>query len=173
MAAPRYSGLSTINHWITALLVVAMLTLGYAAAAAPAEAAEDHIMAIHVSLGFFAFLVVVWRVGYRLAAGFAAPVEPAAWQRWTAWAVHRLILVGLLVQVVTGPLYLFTEGEGVNVFGWFTVTVPLSALGFIHEPAEIVHVYLGLYLLPAVLLLHLAGAVHHILTTRRDSPAEL
>jgi len=31
----RYSGISILNHWITALLVVAMLTLGLTARNAP------------------------------------------------------------------------------------------------------------------------------------------
>ncbi|MDZ7715310.1 MAG: hypothetical protein U5J95_03775 [Balneolaceae bacterium] len=37
----RYSAISTINHWVTALLVVVMLALGYAVAAAPSEIIED------------------------------------------------------------------------------------------------------------------------------------
>ena len=75
-------------------------------------------------------------------------------ERWLAWAVHRLLLVALVAQVITGPLYLFTEGEGVDVFGWFTVYLPLESLAVIHEPAELVHVVSGLYVIPALIALH-------------------
>ncbi|MDZ7782322.1 MAG: hypothetical protein U5K56_05025 [Halioglobus sp.] len=65
----RYSGLSVLNHWITAVLVTAMLTLGLTARDAP-EPAEDYIMSIHIALGFFVLLFVVWRTGVRLLEGF-------------------------------------------------------------------------------------------------------
>ncbi len=49
----RYSAISTINHWVTALLVTIMLILGFAASASSEEIAEDYIMSIHIGLGFF------------------------------------------------------------------------------------------------------------------------
>jgi cytochrome b561 len=52
----RYSSISTINHWVTALLVVVMLALGYVVATAPSETIEDYVLGIHISLGFFVFL---------------------------------------------------------------------------------------------------------------------
>mgnify|MGYP000383220299 CR=1 FL=1 len=132
---PHYSGLSKLNHWVTALLVTVMLVLGFAAGGAPDEATEGYLMSLHIGLGFFVFLVVIWRVAYRLYEGFKANTASTAPERWLAWAVHRLLLVALVAQVITGPLYLFTEGEGVDVFGWFTVYLPLESLAVIHEPA--------------------------------------
>jgi len=73
----RYSGLSTLNHWITAILAILVWTLGLAAGAAP-EAAEDYIMSIHIALGFFVLLFVLWRIGFRLHVGFPEPAAPAS-----------------------------------------------------------------------------------------------
>ena len=159
---PRYSAVSTINHWIAALLVTVMMVLGFMAAAAPDGPVEAYIMRTHISLGFFVFFVVMWRVMYRLVRGFPPLLEKARWQRWAAFVVHRLILVALAVQVLSGPLYLFTENAGINVFGWFTFIIPLGALEVIHEPMEFAHIYIGLYGLPALLGLHLAGSIYHI-----------
>lgn len=55
----RYSPISTLNHWVTALLVVVMLALGYGVAAAPSEAIEEYILAIHIALGFSFYCL--WR----------------------------------------------------------------------------------------------------------------
>ena len=165
----RYSGLSTINHWVSALLVTVMLALGYAVLAAPTEAVEDYVLGIHISLGFFAFLVVAWRAGYRLYEGFPETTGDSALQRWAAYLNHRAVLILLAVLVVTGPMYLFTENEGMNVFGWFTVYLPLESLSFIHEPMEWLHVYGAVYVLPALLVLHLLGAIRHYLTGRKRS----
>lgn len=166
----RYSGLSTANHWVTVLLVISMLVLGLAASEAPAENAEDYILGIHVSLGFFVFLFVVWRVAYRLYEGFPATVGETEPERWTAWLVHRLLLIVLILQVLTGPLYLFTEGEAVDVFGWFSVSLPLRSSEAVHELMEEIHVVLGVYVIPGLLFLHIAGAIRHYLAG--DSSAE-
>lgn len=159
----RYSGLSRANHWVTVLLVVAMLALGLTASEAPNETAEEYILGIHVSLGFFAFLFVVWRVAYRLYEGFPPAIAETKGERLAAYVVHRLLLVVLLLQVLTGPLYLFTEGEPVSVFGWFSVSLPLESSEAVHELMEEIHVVLGVYLIPALLLLHVAGAIRHYL----------
>lgn len=170
----RYSGISTINHWITALLVVSMLVLGLTAGAAPQERIEDYVLGVHIGLGFFVLVFVAWRVVFRLYEGFPANIGTSAAQRWLAYSVHRAILVVLSLQVLTGPLYLFTEGECMNVFGWFAVCVPLESLSAMHEPIEWIHVNVGIYLLPALLALHLLGAIRHYATKERvETPSDM
>lgn len=157
----RYSATGTINHWVTALLVVVMLALGFAAAGAPSEAIEHYIMEIHIGLGFFVLIFIVWRVLFRLYEGFPETAGETGVERWGAYVAHRTILSLLLVQVVTGPLYLFTENECMDVFGWFSVCLPLESLSIIHEPTEWVHVNVGIYALPIILVLHFIGAIRH------------
>ena len=168
----RYSGLSTLNHWITALLVAAMLTLGLTARSAP-EPAEDYIMSIHFALGFFTLLFVVWRTAVRLREGFPDQPDADAVTRIGAWWMHRALLVVLVLLVVTGPLYLFTEGEGMNVFGWFTFYIPLESIKVVHEPAESVHKFLAVYALPLLLGVHILGAARHYLAGRRETLGHL
>lgn len=98
---------------------------------------------------------------FRLYEGFPENIGTSALERWTAYIAHRAILVLLTLQVATGPLYLFTENECMNVFGWFSVCVPLEGLSFIHEPMEWLHVNIGIYVLPALLILHFLGAIRH------------
>ena len=167
-----YSGLSNLNHWITALLVAAMLTLGLTARSAP-DPAEDYIMSIHIALGFFVLLFVIWRTAVRLREGFPGHPDADAVTRIGAWWMHRALLVVLAGLVITGPLYLFTEGEGMNVFGWFTFYIPLESIKVVHEPAESVHIFLAVYALPLLLGVHILGAARHWLSERRESPADL
>ncbi|MES1942684.1 cytochrome B561 [Salinisphaera sp. PC39] len=172
--ADRYSGLSTINHWVTAVLVLAMLLLGFMAAAAPNDDVEHYVMGIHVGLGFFVFLFVLWRTAVRLVEGFPPAEGDSAAQRFLAGVVPRLILLAIVVLVFTGPLYIYTDGGAVDVFGWFEVAVPLESLSAIHEPMETIHVITGLYILPVLLGLHFLGAIKHFLTRgRQETPADL
>ena len=159
----RYSGISTVNHWITVILVIAMLVLGIVAGEATSEAAEDYVIGVHISLGFFAFLFIAWRIGYRLYDGFQPALPGSAAERRIASVVHRSLLVILALQVITGPLYLFTEGESMNVFGWFSIHLPLESLAALHEPVEEIHEIIGAVVLPLLLILHIAGAIKHYL----------
>ena len=170
----RYSSISTINHWVTALLVVVMLALGLTAAAAPSEAVENYILGIHISLGFFVLIFIAWRVLFRLYEGFPQNIGKTAFERRAAYLTHRAILILLVVQVISGPLYLFTENECLTVFGWFSVCLPLESLSIIHEPMEWFHVSVGTYLLPALLVLHFVGAIrHYVKREQQETPADL
>jgi len=162
----RYSGISRLNHWLTALAVVAMWTLGLAAGEAP-DAAEDYIIGIHIALGFFVLLFALWRIGWRLREGFQQPSADSRIERLAAGAMHRLLLLVLLVMVVTGPMYLFTEGEGMHVFGWFTFYIPMPLGHDVHEGIETVHKFCGEYLLPMLVGLHILAAARHWLSPRR------
>ncbi len=159
----RYSGLSVLNHWVAAIAVFVMLTLGLVAGEASSDTVEHAVIEVHIALGFFVLLIVLWRVAWRLYEGFRPNPQADVLERHVGGWVHRLLLIALVTMVVTGPLYLFTEGEGINVFGWFTVYLPLQGMAFLHEPAEEVHKLTGEYLLPALITLHFLGAVRHYL----------
>jgi len=170
----RYSAISTINHWVTALLVVVMLALGFTAGAARSETVEDYVLSVHIAAGFFVLLFVIWRVLFRLYEGFPRNVGRTALERWLAYFVHRAILTLLAVQVATGPLYLFTENECMDVFGGFSVCVPLESLSMLHEPMEWAHVIIGIYVIPVLLILHFIGAIRHYATSeQQETPADM
>ena len=174
MNSNRYSAISTVNHWVTAVLVVVMLALGLSAGAAPSDEIEDYVLGVHVALGFFVLIVVIWRIGFRLYEGFPPAVQKNAALHWLASFTHRAMLLLLLLQVFTGPMYLFTENECINVFGWFSLCVPLESLASIHDLMEWLHVTTGTYLLPGLFLLHFIGAIHHFAARgATQTPADL
>ncbi|AWL13329.1 hypothetical protein HMF8227_02881 [Saliniradius amylolyticus] len=162
----RYSPLSVVLHWGVAVLIFVMMTLGFMMAAAPTDAIEDYVQDIHISLGFFVFLIVVWRIGIRLVEGFPPANPDPKPIRLMAKVTHLAILVLLTVQVITGPMYLFTENECVDVFGWFAICLPLESLSSVHELMETIHVVTGLYILPVLIGLHLLGAIRHYFVHR-------
>lgn len=162
MERPRHSPVAIVNHWITVVLVTAMLVLGFLAAGAPDRAVARFVLGVHVSLGFFVVWFVLWRVWWRWREGLPAPVVGGAAERLLARAVHLLLLIVPLLLVVTGPLYIFSKGRCIDVFGWFQVCAgfwPQSKA--LAEVFETIHVIGGLYVLPVLLVLHLVGAIRH------------
>ena len=168
-----YSGISIINHWVTALLVIVMLVLGIVASQSPNYGIEDYVLGVHIGLGFFVFFFVLWRVAYRLYEGFPDNLGLSKFEKWAAFLVHRLLLIFLIIQVFTGPLYIFTDGEAMNVFGWFTINLPLQNLSSIHDLAGLIHVILGTYIIPTLIALHFLGAAKHYLTQTPKAPADM
>lgn len=140
-----------------------MLTLGLLGDHAPGDSAENYIMQLHFSFGFFTALFVFWRVAIRIIEGFASyPAHQAVWERWFGRIVHIALLLTLLGLVISGPMYLFTEGEGINVFSWFTLPSPFSGeLETLHETAETIHKTLAVPVLGSLLALHFLGAIRH------------
>ena len=139
------------------------------AGSAVTTTAHTTVMGLHVALGFFVLPVVLWRVGFRVARGFPEKPEAGMLERRVGGLTHRLLLIAITVLVLTGPLYLFTEGEGMDVFGWFEFYIPLTGLAAIHEPMEEIHVITGTWILPILLGVHVLGAVHHYLLRRGDA----
>lgn len=167
----RFSSISIINHWVSAMLVIVMLTLGFMMDQAPADPVEDYVKGVHIALGFFLLFIVVWRVAVRLYEGFPESTGASAFERHAASVVQKSILFFLVILVITGPLYLFTENECMDVFGWFSFCIPLESLSAIHEPAEWIHKKSGTWILPILLVLHFFGAIRHYL--QAEKPATL
>jgi len=155
----HYSPLSRILHWLGAMAVIVMLTLGFMMFFADSREVKHFSEAAHIGVGFFAFLLIGWRSVLRLYQGFPEPAHTSTER--VARYLHYALLLTMLVLIVTGPLYLFTENDPLSVFGWFAVSFDLRVLEWIHEPAEEVHKVLGTYILPLLLILHIGGGVRH------------
>lgn len=169
---PRYGAISTLNHWITVILVVAMFTLGYSAHEAPREAAR-FLMGAHIGLGFFTFFFIIWRVGFRLYEGFPKSAESNPAFAGIARIVHWLLLLTLLVLVISGPLHIFTGGHELNVFGWFSIASPTGEMEGINDFSGELHEFLASDGLLILLGLHFLGAIHYFWTRRQATPADM
>lgn len=155
----HYTPLSRSLHWLTAVAITVMLTLGLMMVFTDLREAKHVAEAAHIGVGFFVFFVVVWRVGLRAIEGFPTPVSSPL-QR-AARYLHYVLLMVILLLVISGPLYLFTENEPLSVFGWFNVVLDWRSMAVLHELAEAVHKVLGTYMLPTLLFVHMVGGIYH------------
>lgn len=89
---------------------------------------------IHKSLGMLLFLMLVFRLVWRLL-NVRPVLMGKAWEQVTALLVHRLHYIVLFVLMVTGYLIPTAEGVGIDVFGWFTVPAIIS---FDQAPADMI-----------------------------------
>lgn len=70
-----YDRISRFNHWTAAVLFMAMLGFGFYLAYGGLPMSEKlPLIGKHKAMGVLLLIWGLWRVGYRVRKGFAAPV---------------------------------------------------------------------------------------------------
>ena len=160
----RYSGVAMALHWLIAIGVIVQWRIAEAGEHAATEAAGREIMRNHFSLGATLLVLVLLRLGWRLAR----PNPPlaahlSAWERWLAKVTHTLFYLLLIAMPLAGWLAMSKFGSGVDVFGLFS----LPAMPVAEDPEgakEIfgLHATAGITLL-AITAIHILGTLKHTL----------
>lgn len=161
----RYGNVSRLNHWLGAALIITLLAIGLSFEDMPRGAEKLFWVKLHIGIGALAFFIlafrVVWRLANRATSSFA---QPLAMQR-LAQALHLLLLTGIGVLIISGPLGIWSGGHALDVFGWFSIPSPTGRIESLHKGLEIAHKLSAKIVLIAVIL-HVLAAARHLLFDR-------
>lgn len=164
-----YGELSLLNHWIVALFIVALLVLGLVYDALPKSDASKQVIFWHASLGLLAIPFIVWRIIWRIRSGFPDN-HSSSRERLIARTVQWLLLIAIALQIITGPMYLWTEAEALQFFGLFEIPSPFTEESHdLHEFVESVHKYVANPLLLILLGLHFLGTIKRIFIDKKPT----
>jgi cytochrome b561 len=164
----RYGAVSIALHWIIATLIVIQVCLGwYMNEVLPDHSpAQAQIVTLHISVGLTILLLVLIRIGVRLAhpaPPFPAQIPP--WERLLARATHVLFYGLMLALPLTGwAIVSIRHGD---VHFWGLPWPKLPGLGFLMTPdhkawrqeLQHIHVYILIWIVILNLVLHVAGAL--------------
>ncbi len=175
----RYSPAARWFHWLTALLMVAVIPLGWIFAAfktvpgqpdvfvAPFPGSPADYASVHKTVGLVLLAIVAVRVAYRLVhRPPPLPGRMAAAERGLAHLTHWLLYAVLIAMPVSG--YVTSSGGRypISILGLFDVPkLPVGPTA--GHVAATVHVY-GQFAVYALIALHLAGTAWHLFV-RRDA----
>jgi cytochrome b561 len=156
----RYAGLLIALHWLIALGIIGMLAVGFYMVGLPKGLpVKATIINLHKSLGLTIFLLVLLRIGAR--AVLHRPPLPAMppWQRAAARTTQGLLYVGMVAMPLAGYL-----GSSFNRYGTRFWGILLPKWGW--DDAHLRELFFGIheaiaYLLIALIVLHVAGALKH------------
>ncbi|WP_342076834.1 cytochrome b [Yoonia sp. SS1-5] len=156
-----YDRISRLNHWLTALLFVAMLGFGYFLAYGGLALPEKlPLLNNHKAMGVLLLILALWRVGYRMIQGFAEPVGALpAWQERASTVSHKVLLACVLLMPVSGLTLAVFSGIPTNVFGLFTIPA-VEKVDAMVIGARMAHKIVA-YLLTITLAVHIAAALKH------------
>ena len=174
----RYSSGARWFHWLTALLMFAVIPLGWIFAAfktkpgqpevfvAPFPGSPADYASVHKTLGLVVLAIVVARIAYRIVnPPPSLPGGMAAAERGLAHATHWLLYAVLIAMPVSGYIMSSGSKHPISILGLFNLPkLPVGpAQG---EVAAVIHVY-GQFAVYALIALHLAGTAWHLFV-RRD-----
>ena len=160
----RYKPIVVAIHWLTAAFVLTQVYLGFAFSSFPKGSPERiELFTWHKTVGVTILILALIRLAVRLINPPPPyPAELARWERAFAVWTHRLFYFLIIALPLTGLAAVSKGGPSTGIAGGLEVpTVPIPALGGLHEPLVFATI--------ALLLLHIAGALKHQFIDRGPS----
>lgn len=159
-----YGWLTITLHWLTVVAIILMLTIGFRAEML--EEAGDRegraaAMAWHIGFGAILFPILLARVLTSWFQRRPTPIEQPQAFKLLASATHQLLLIAILIQIVSGPLAVWSGGRAINVFDAFAIPSPFAERHEgAHEFAELLHA-IGRWSIIVLGSLHILAVVKH------------
>ncbi|MCU0908953.1 MAG: cytochrome b/b6 domain-containing protein [Rhodobacteraceae bacterium] len=167
-----YGSVARGLHWLTALLILALIPSGIVANAMPAGTSEEllakaQLFSVHKTLGVVLFAVAVVRILWALAQPRPAALHPERrWEDLAARVAHWLLYGSLVLVPLTGWVS-HAASEG---FAPILLPIPQN-LPFVPESTDVYRTAAALHIifervLVVTLILHIGAALKHHLWDR-------
>ncbi len=162
MQTQRYSGLSRAIHWVSAIIILALIVVGwYMTGLAEDDPSRRSIYGMHKAFGVLTVFLFVARIAWlRVNPAPELPSVFNAREKLVTKGVQSLLYVLLVLIPVSGYVMSTAGGHPISFFGLFDLPALIgenkAVAGFAHEAHAILS-YAGL----ALVLLHMAGALKH------------
>ena len=157
--------LSIVLHWLVALTVFGLFTLGiWMTGLDYYHAWYNRAPLIHKSVGIILACVLLLRLAWRLFnTNPEALISHAPWEKKLAHNIHLLLYLMLFSIIVSGYFISTSDGRAVEVFNWFEVPAYPIGIERQEDIAGAVHWYLALILMALVALHTISTLKHHII----------
>ncbi len=153
----RYGAVAVTIHWLTVLLVLALVGTGFRASGMEDAAAKADLLRVHISIGVLILLLtgirVIW---WRLADKKPSPVAMPTWQDLSARAVHVGLYIVIFGMAASGIGMIALSGTGPMIFGAFSGSLPDFTDFAPRTPHGV-----GARLIVALFALHAGAALYH------------
>ncbi len=121
----QYGSVAITIHWLSALLIVALLVSGFRAGGMEDAVAKAEFLRVHIALGITVLVLTVLRILWWLFAdkkpeSIAMPV----WQDRASRAVHILFYIVIFGMIASGTGMMMLSGAGSIIFGESAASLP-------------------------------------------------
>lgn len=159
----KYPLLMRINHWVMALLIIILISVGMWMSELPNDYPGKYdIYDLHKSFGIVAILFVIFRLSVRLRSAIPSlPKEISPFEQKAGHAVHLILYALIFAMPISGYLMSNYGGYPIHFFGKL---MPV----FVEKNHELgtffrgVHGYAAWSLI-VIISLHVIGSIKHLL----------
>ena len=161
----QWGSVAKFFHWTTALLIIGNGIFGLAMDLASSPMQKINWLALHKSIGLTVLALLLLRVLWRWRDH--RPVEEPAprWQKIAAHSVHGMLYLLVAALPLSGWWFNSIAGKPLQFFKMFNLPALTAANPAMRHTAHALHEYL-FWILVAVLVPHIAGALKHHLFDR-------
>lgn len=161
-AIRRYSNVAVALHWITALVVLTQVVIGFAFAEFMEKGPERaYVFAWHKTLGALILVLTLFRLAYRLMNPPPPfPPELPSWRKTAALLSQYAFYFLLIILPVTGLVAVsgMSKGGTTDLVGGISIPVIPGIGKSASETSGDLHVVL-VYATIALLVVHVAAAI--------------
>ncbi len=161
----QWGSVAKFLHWSTALLIIGNGIFGLAMDLARSPMQQINWLALHKSIGLTVLALLLLRLLWRWRDDRPAEEPAPHWQKISAHAVHGALYVLIAALPLSGWWFNSIAGKPLQFFKLFNLPALAAADREMRHTAHALHEYL-FWILVAVLVPHIAGALKHHLLDR-------
>ena len=165
----QYGKLTIALHWLTAILVIALIFVGFFMGTLEKGPDKFQIIQLHKATGFLVLWLALFRWYWTLTNKKVAPLE--GWSSAVIGISHAtkwVLMLMILAMPISGWVMSMAAGHGISFYGLFEIPVLIEKNkaigGFFHEAHEI-----GAWVIAIIVGLHILAALKHHLIVKDDT----
>ncbi len=145
-----FGWVSILVHWVTTIVIITLWFIGRGITDQDSPEAIDARRGLHVMIALYAWLVLLFRIIWRLHQGHPRATGQTMFIHRVARTVHYVMLVVIATMMTSGPVVAFVDNRAISEF----------ALKIHATSASILF---------ALVLIHLGGTLKHIIFHEDDT----
>lgn len=156
----HYGSLAKWLHWVSAILIAAMIILGYLTTVIHNRQVVGTLFYFHKPLGIVLLVVMVIRLFWRWSNPRPEVPSVPRWQNAVAGIVHYLLYLSVFVMIFAGWGMSSWGGHSVSMWGITDVALPVTKNKAIAGFLNTTHLWAA-WALAILIIVHILAALFH------------
>lgn len=156
----NYGIVSRANHWLSAFIFIGLLAIGLYMTGLEKVDDRQALYALHKSMGIAIFSLMILRLIWLKLSPNPEQLSKNKFEHILGHAIKGILYLAMLGMPISGWIMSNSGGHEVAFFNMFVLPTIVGEHEMTHEISEVIHSTFG-FVLIAIVLLHIAGALKH------------
>lgn len=156
----NYGIVSRANHWLSAFIFIGLLAIGLYMTGLEKGDDRQALYALHKSMGIAIFSLMILRLIWLKLSPNPEQLSKNKFEHILGHAIKGILYLAMLGMPISGWIMSNSGGHEVAFFNMFVLPTIVGEHEMTHEISEVIHSTFG-FVLIAIVLLHIAGALKH------------